>query len=85
MSLSTIDFNISFSSQEDSITAEEDDFTIALEEMGIIFEEPFDENSRFRQIKFTDRNDGELPSWTRGQTPSQIKNNNKFIDHIIKK
>lgn len=72
-------------SQEDSITAEEDDFTIALEEMGIIFEEPFDENSRFRQIKFTERDDGELPSWTRGQTPSQIKNNNKFIDHIIKK
>jgi len=66
-------------SQEESITPEEDDFTIALEEMGIIFEEPFDENSRFRQVKFTEREDGELPSWTRGQTPSQIKNNNKFI------
>ena len=51
------------------------DFVAGIEDEGITIESELDEDSEWHQVQFTERNDGELQSFTRGLTPSQIKTN----------
>lgn len=58
-----------------TLTESEENFLIGIEETGIIIEDEPNENSIWNQVKSTDRKDNEIQSWTRGETPTQIKNN----------
>ena len=50
-------------------------FLIGLEETGIALEDEIDETSIWNQVKFTEREDDELQPFSKGETPTQIKNN----------
>jgi len=60
---------------EAELTEFESNFLIALDETGICLEDEITEDSIWRQVKFTARDDDEIQTYTRGQTPTQIKNN----------
>ena len=51
------------------------DFGVGVEEEGIHIEQEIDENSFWNEVEFTQRNDDQIQTFTRGLTPSQIKNN----------
>ena len=64
-----------FSDAGASLTESEENFLIGLEETGIILEDEPNENSIWNQVKSTERKDEEIQSWTKGETPTQIRDN----------
>merc|ERR1712228_134159 len=57
------------------LTDHESNFLIGLDETGIILEDELSETSIWNKVKFTERDENETQTYTRGQTPNQIKNN----------
>ena len=75
--MSIIIYNLSraYSDETREVYQSKLDFGAGVEEEGIHIEPELDEDSHWNQVEFTERTDDNLQTFTRGFTPSQIKNN----------